>query len=168
MKKAFTILELVFVIIILGILAAIALPKLSSSKDDAELSKALNNLRVLISDLSIYALKNDSLSTISAMSNVSGVENVDLSQISGTKIVNFAVGSDKECIKIVFVNKNQALFFGLASNDTLKNAIENQSQNLNTLDFTSSSSNKSCVLLSQSEAFKNLANKLYPLLGSLQ
>lgn len=31
MKKAFTILELVFVIVILGILAAIALPKMSSS-----------------------------------------------------------------------------------------------------------------------------------------
>lgn len=39
MKKAFTILELVFVIVILGILAAIALPKMSSSKDEAEVSK---------------------------------------------------------------------------------------------------------------------------------
>lgn len=57
MKKAFTILELIFVIIILGILAAIALPKLSISKDEAELSKSLNNLKILINDLSIYALK---------------------------------------------------------------------------------------------------------------
>ncbi|WP_267905154.1 prepilin-type N-terminal cleavage/methylation domain-containing protein [Campylobacter sp. TTU-622] len=32
MKKAFTILELIFVIIILGVLAAIALPKLNISK----------------------------------------------------------------------------------------------------------------------------------------
>ncbi|EAH5249303.1 type II secretion system protein, partial [Campylobacter coli] len=35
MKRAFTILELVFVIVILGILAAIALPKFSSSRDEA-------------------------------------------------------------------------------------------------------------------------------------
>ncbi|EAJ8273416.1 prepilin-type N-terminal cleavage/methylation domain-containing protein, partial [Campylobacter coli] len=54
MKKAFTILELVFVIVILGILAAIALPKMSSSKDEAEVSKSLNNLKTLINDISIY------------------------------------------------------------------------------------------------------------------
>ena len=38
MRKAFTVLELIFVIVILGILAAIALPRFSSSKDEAEIS----------------------------------------------------------------------------------------------------------------------------------
>lgn len=37
MKKAFTIIELVFVVIILGVLAAVALPKFSASKDEAQL-----------------------------------------------------------------------------------------------------------------------------------
>ena len=39
MKKAFTIIELVFVIVALGILAMVALPRLVSSKEDAEITR---------------------------------------------------------------------------------------------------------------------------------
>lgn len=38
-KKAFTMIELVFVIVILGILAGVALPKLSVTRDDATTAK---------------------------------------------------------------------------------------------------------------------------------
>lgn len=39
MKEAFTIIELIFVIVILGILSAIALPRLGSVREDAVISK---------------------------------------------------------------------------------------------------------------------------------
>ena len=39
MKKAFTMIELVFVIVVLGILAMVALPRLASSKEDAEITR---------------------------------------------------------------------------------------------------------------------------------
>jgi general secretion pathway protein G len=39
MKKAFTMIELVFVIVVLGILAAIAVPKFAVSRSDAEIAK---------------------------------------------------------------------------------------------------------------------------------
>ena len=39
MKKAFTMVELVFVIVVLGILAMVALPRLASSKEDAEITR---------------------------------------------------------------------------------------------------------------------------------
>lgn len=167
MRKAFTILELVFVIVILGILAAIALPKMSSSKDEAEISKSLNNLKTLINDISIYTLKNDHLSSIKTMSNVSGVENVDLSNFNGTKEVNFRVGDDKECLKLLFINKADFILMGISSNEASKNAIAaNQThEDLENTDFTSSSSNKACVILSKNENFKNLASKTYLLIG---
>ena len=38
-KNAFTMIELVFVIVILGILAAVAIPRLSATRTDAEISK---------------------------------------------------------------------------------------------------------------------------------
>ncbi|EAI7255018.1 prepilin-type N-terminal cleavage/methylation domain-containing protein [Campylobacter coli] len=171
MKRAFTILELVFVIVILGILAAIALPKFSSSRDEAEVSKSLNNLKTLINDISIYTLKNDHLSSIKTMSNVSGVENVDLGNFNGTKEVNFRVGDDKECLKLVFIDRTDFILMGISSNEASKNAIinaANQShEDLENIDFTSSSSNKACVILSKNENFKNLASKTYLLIGEM-
>ena len=169
MKRAFTVLELVFVIMILGILVTIALPKLSLSKDEAELNKSLNNLKTLINDISIYALKNDHLNAIRMMSNVSGVEDVNLENFNAVKEVNFRVGDDKECLKLIFINKADFILMGISSNESSKNAIINHANNikeeLKDIDFTSTSKNKACVALSKNENFKNLARKPYLLIG---
>lgn len=39
-RKAFTMLELVFVIVVIGILSAVAVPKFAATRDDAEIAKA--------------------------------------------------------------------------------------------------------------------------------
>lgn len=113
----------------------------------------------------------DHLSSIKTMSNVSGVENVDLSNFNGIKEVNFRVGDDKECLKLVFINKANFILMGISSNEASKNAIinaANQShEDLENIDFTSSSSNKACVILSKNENFKNLASKTYLLIGGM-
>lgn len=46
--------ELIFVILILGVLAAVALPKLAATRDDAEVVKAASDLTTAISDISTY------------------------------------------------------------------------------------------------------------------
>jgi len=43
-RKAFTMVELVFVIVVIGILAAIAIPKLAVTRGDAEIVKAKNTV----------------------------------------------------------------------------------------------------------------------------
>jgi general secretion pathway protein G len=62
MKKAFTMIELIFVIVIIGILAAIAIPKLATSRDDARASKELNNLSIYINDITTYYMATGNVS----------------------------------------------------------------------------------------------------------
>ena len=54
MKKGFTMIELIFVIVILGILASVAIPRLAATREDAEISAAVANLRTLVSDATAY------------------------------------------------------------------------------------------------------------------
>ena len=60
MKKGFTMIELIFVIVILGILASVAIPRLAGTRTDAEISATVANIRTLISDAAAYyALKGE-------------------------------------------------------------------------------------------------------------
>ena len=60
MKKGFTMIELIFVIVILGILASVAIPRLAGTRTDAEISALVANIRTLISDAaSYYAVKGE-------------------------------------------------------------------------------------------------------------
>ena len=56
--KAFTMIELVFVIVVLGILAGVAVPKLAATRDDATSAKMRGDIAAIRSGLSLVRSEN--------------------------------------------------------------------------------------------------------------
>ncbi len=74
-RKAFTMLELVFVIVVIGILSAIAIPKLAATRDDAVITKARSEVASVRSSMATERQKRILRGDFTAITAVDGAVN---------------------------------------------------------------------------------------------
>ena len=72
MRKGFTLIELLIVVVIIGILAAIAIPKFSNTKDKAKLASVKTDIRNYMTAQEAYFSDNQTYGTYAALSSTSG------------------------------------------------------------------------------------------------
>lgn len=122
LKRAFTIVELVFIIVILGILAVVIVPKLAATKTDAQISKFTIDLTVYITEIAAYYTAKGELADIKEMSHsitdTNGkikIGNVECAQI----VASYALASEADAsrgivegtpiVKIIPLNGSDAV-----------------------------------------------------------
>jgi prepilin-type N-terminal cleavage/methylation domain-containing protein len=102
-KKAFTMVELIFVIVIMGILVAVVIPRLVATRDDALIVKNIEYIIASMTEISTYIVsKNSSKDDLTEMSSILTTLKSKNEVIVDTnnKSVKVKIGEEADCITI--------------------------------------------------------------------
>ena len=132
MKKAFTMIELIFVIVIVGILSSIAIPKLSATRDDALIAKNSEYIMAIMIEISTYiTVKGESRDDLSEMSSIiETLKTQDRIVIdSTTKSAKVKIGEEIGCITIDIDSTGTTellkTVFSIATSDRICRRVQN-------------------------------------------
>ena len=109
MKKAFTMIEPIFVIVIVGILTTFVISKINATREDAKLTKVMSEIVVAIQDINAYYISEGKLAIDTKNNRVDfrAMTNAGVIDTSGN--LGFFV-KDDECFFI-------SSFFNMGHND---------------------------------------------------
>lgn len=123
-RTAFTMIELIFVIVILGVLASVAIPRLSATRDDAYNARLAQNIMTGAGEIASYAVsKGQTENNLTDMSNalIALIRSGDGVENSAERTVNVKRGGIDDCVFIKvqtqFNEENLTVGFGSANGD---------------------------------------------------
>lgn len=102
-SNAFTMVELIFVIVIIGILSAVAIPKFTATRNDAKVSEVAMNVMQGASEIASYAVAHaDTDNNLSKMSNgIASLVRSGNAELNTTgRSANIKVGNVANCITV--------------------------------------------------------------------
>ncbi len=94
-REAFTMIELVFVIVVIGILAAIAIPKLAATRDDALITRGLTTLASVRSAIATERQKMILRGDFGGITKLNGSGGIfsTFNDVNGSRVLEYDVES---------------------------------------------------------------------------
>ncbi len=142
-RSGFTMIELIFVIVILGILASVAIPKLAATRTDAQIAGKLSEISTLKKDLSAYYTSQGTF-TAAAITDATNIKlradgacGTNATAIASGSTYSFCVesvgGTDEVLFDITLTNTDGNITFSSTTGGTgdIASAIESMDQYTN-------------------------------------
>jgi len=117
-KTAFTMIELIFVIVVLGILAAVAIPMLSATRDDAKAVASMSNFQTAVKDIQSSVATQGTIPAnlaiiITANSNLLVAGQVVTARVSGQNCAQARIVGQTLGVTLLSSANNCAIFVNL-------------------------------------------------------
>jgi general secretion pathway protein G len=128
-KNGFSLIELIFVIVVIGIIASFALPKLMGINEKATTSTISSDIKTIVTSIQSYYMVNKKIDKISDSVNLnSSVWNIEDKSVSYKE-------NGKDCVQITVDGTNINLVIDESVSDScaelVKNGIKSEIYTLN-------------------------------------
>ena len=107
MKKAFTMIEPIFVIVIMGILTAVIISKINATREDAKLTKVMSEIAVAIQDINTYYISEGKLAIDTKNNRVDFRVMTNAGVVDSSGDLGFFAKNEK-CISLKFFAADQS------------------------------------------------------------